>query len=125
MNKRIDHIPLETMDALVRYRWPGNVRELQNFVERAVILSPHAVLRAPTWELEQFSSHPGSHILMTNLDEVKRDHILRALEASNWVIGGRNGAADRLGMKRTSLVYKMQKLRISRPAIITTTSKCS
>lgn len=52
---------------------------------------------------------------MTRLDEVKRDHIVRALEASNWVVGGRNGAADRLGLKRTSLAYKMRKLRISRP----------
>jgi formate hydrogenlyase transcriptional activator len=116
MNKRIDDIPSETMDALVRYRWPGNVRELQNFIERAVILSPHTVLRAPTAELEPFSTHKDSNIPMTGLDEVERDHILRALEASNWVVGGRNGAAVRLGMKRTSLVYRMRKLRISRSA---------
>jgi formate hydrogenlyase transcriptional activator len=115
MNKRIDEIPSGTMAALARYRWPGNVRELQNFVERAVILSPHIVLRAPAWELEQFSPQRGSDMPMTTIDEVKRDHILRALEASNWVVGGRNGAAGRLGMKRTSLVYKMRKLRISRP----------
>jgi formate hydrogenlyase transcriptional activator len=114
MNKRIDSIPSETMDALMRYRWPGNVRELENFIERAVILSPHRVLRAPVWELEQLRTHNQSIMPMTGLDEVKRDHILRALEASNWVVGGRNGAADRLGMKRTSLVYKMQKLRIHR-----------
>jgi formate hydrogenlyase transcriptional activator len=116
MNKRIDEIPPETMDALVRYRWPGNVRELQHFIERAVILSPRNVLRAPTWELELFIVNKESNMLMTGLDEVKRDHIVRALEASNWVVGGRNGAADRLGMKRTSLTYKMRKLRISRPA---------
>ena len=116
MNKRIDDIPSETMDALVRYRWPGNVRELQNFIERAVILSPHTVLRAPTSELEPFSAHKGSNMPMTGLDEVERDHIVRALEASNWVVGGRNGAAERLGMKRTSLVYRMRKLRISRSA---------
>jgi formate hydrogenlyase transcriptional activator len=116
MNKRIDHIPAETMDALVRYRWPGNIRELQNFVQRAVILSPHTILRAPIWELEQFIGHKESHMPITGLDEVKRDHILRALEASNWVVGGRNGAAGRLGIKRTSLVYKMRKLRISRPS---------
>ena len=115
MNKRIETIPSETMDALLRYRWPGNVRELQNFIERAVILSPHTVLRAPTSELEPFSSHKGSNMPMTGLDEVERDHIVRALEASNWVVGGRNGAAERLGMKRTSLVYKMRKLRIGRP----------
>jgi len=115
MNKRIDEIPSEIMDALVRYRWPGNVRELQNFIERAVILSPRAVLRAPTSELEPFSVHKGSNLPITGLEEVERDHIVRALEASNWVVGGRNGAAERLGMKRTSLVYKMRKLRVSRP----------
>ncbi len=115
MNKKIDEIPSETMDALVRYRWPGNVRELQNFIERAVILSPHTVLRAPTSELEPFSAQKGSNMPITGLEEVERDHIVRALEASNWVVGGRNGAAERLGMKRTSLVYKMRKLRISRP----------
>jgi formate hydrogenlyase transcriptional activator len=115
MNKRIDEIPSQTMDALVRYRWPGNVRELQNFIERAVILSPHTVLRAPTSELEPFGVHKELNMPMTRLKEVGRDHIVRALEASNWVVGGPTGAAERLGMKRTSLVYKMQKLRISRP----------
>lgn len=116
VNKRIDLIPSETMNAMVRYRWPGNVRELQHFIERSVILSPHTVLRAPVWELEPFSVCKVSSMPLRGLDEVKRDHILRALEASNWVVGGRNGAAKRLGMKRTSLVYKMQKLRIGRPA---------
>src|SRR6202789_4045645 len=115
MNKKVDTIPSETMDALVRYRWPGNVRELQYFIERAVILSPHTVLRAPTSELEPFSDHKSPNMTMTGLQEVERDHILRALEASNWVVGGRSGAAERLGMKLTSLVYKMQKLRIMRP----------
>jgi formate hydrogenlyase transcriptional activator len=118
MNKRIDEIPTETIDALVRYRWPGNVRELQNFIERAVILSPHTVLRAPVSELEPSSVPKGSNISMsmTGLEEVERDHILRALEASNWIVGGRNGAAARLGMQRTTLVYRMRKLRLSRPA---------
>jgi formate hydrogenlyase transcriptional activator len=116
MNRRIDEIPSEAMDALSRYRWPGNVRELQNFIERAVILSPHTVLRAPISELEPFSAYKTSNVPITGLDELERDHILRVLEASNWVVGGRNGAAERLGMKRTSLVYKMQKFRINRPA---------
>ena len=116
MNKRIDEIPTETMEALIRYRWPGNIRELQNFIERAVILSPHTVLRAPISELEPFSPSRGVNVLVTGLEELERDHILRVLEASNWVVGGRNGAAERLGMKRTSLVYKMRKFRISRPA---------
>jgi formate hydrogenlyase transcriptional activator len=115
MNKKIDAIPSDTMDALVQYRWPGNVRELQNFIERAVILSPHTVLRAPTSELEPFTPLREPNLPMTGLAEVERDHIVRALEASNWVVGGRNGAAERLGMKRTSLVYKMRKLRIIRP----------
>ena len=79
-----------------------------------MILSPHTILRAPIWELEQLIGPKDSHMPITGLDEVKRDHILRALEASNWVVGGRNGAAGRLGIKRTSLVYKMRKLRISR-----------
>ena len=116
MNKRIDEIPSETMDALTRYPWPGNVRELQNFVERAVILSPQSVLRAPTSELEPLRASAQANVPMTGLEEVERDHILRALDASNWVVGGSNGAAARLGMKRTSLVYRMQKLRIRRIA---------
>jgi formate hydrogenlyase transcriptional activator len=116
MNKRIDVIPPDTMDALVRYQWPGNVRELQNFIERAVILSPQSILRAPTSELEPFQLNKGSNVIsMNGLAEVERDHILRALEASNWVI---SGAAARLGMKRTSLAYRMKKLRIRRPAAV-------
>ena len=118
MDKKIDTIPWATMDALVRYRWPGNVRELQNFIQRAVILSPYTVLRAPTCELEPFSAHNWPNFSVTGLEEVERDHILHALEASNWIVGGRNGAAERLGMKRTSLVYKMRKHRIVRPPAI-------
>ena len=114
MNKSINQIPTETMDALVRYRWPGNVRELQNFVERAVILSPYTVLRAPIAELEPFNPHPERDVSIGGLAEVERDHILRALEASNWVIGGQSGAAERLGMKRTTLAYRMRKLGIRR-----------
>jgi formate hydrogenlyase transcriptional activator len=115
MNKRIDVIPPDEMDALVRYPWPGNVRELQNFIERAVILSPKSVLRAPTSELEPFQPNKESNARMNGLAEVERDHILRALEVSNWVI---SGAAARLGMKRTSLAYRMKKLRIRRPAAV-------
>ena len=114
MNKRIADIPPDTMDALVQYSWPGNVRELQNFIERSVILSPHFVLRAPVSELQPLHSRTESESPITGLEEVERDHILRALEASGWVVGGRQGAAERLGMKRTSLVYRMRKLGISR-----------
>lgn len=116
MDRPISEIPSETMEALIRYRWPGNVRELQNFIERAVILSPHTVLRAPISELEPFSAGRGYSAPLTGLKELERDHIVRVLEASNWVVGGRNGAAERLGMKRTSLLYKMRKFRISRPS---------
>jgi len=115
MNKRIDVIPPETMEALVRYQWPGNIRELQNFIERAVILSPQSTLRAPTSELEPFPPHKESSAPMNGLAEVERDHILRALEASNGVI---SIAAARLGMKRTSLAYRMKKLRICRSAAV-------
>ncbi len=118
MNKKIEEIPSETMDALVRYRWPGNVRELQNFIERAVILSPHTTLRAPTSELEPFHAPKENELILTGLGQLERDQILRALEASNWVIAGPNGAAARLGMKRTSLVYRMKKLGITRPATL-------
>jgi formate hydrogenlyase transcriptional activator len=118
MNKRIDVIPPETMDALVRYPWPGNIRELQNFIERAVILSPQSTLRAPTSELEPFHRYKEPNPPINGLAEVERDHILRALQASNWVIGGQSGAAARLGMKRTSLAYKMKKHSIRRPAAI-------
>jgi formate hydrogenlyase transcriptional activator len=113
LNKRIEAIPSDTMKALVRYGWPGNVRELQNFIERAVILSPQSVLRAPTSELEPFQHHKGASLPLNDLAEVERDHIVHALEASNWVI---SGAATRLRMKRTSLVYRMKKLGIYRPA---------
>jgi len=116
MNKEIDTIPPETMEALIRYRWPGNVRELRNFIERAVILSPHTVLRAPISELEPFSVSTESNLPIAGLEELERDHIVRALELSNWVVGGQTGAAQRLGMKRTSLIYKMRKFRIVRPA---------
>jgi formate hydrogenlyase transcriptional activator len=112
MNKRIDDIPSEVMDAMADYGWPGNVRELQNFIERAVILSTGSALRAPVAELE---TSRDDHAPMNGLEQVEREHILRALETSNWTVGGPNGAAGRLGMKRTSLLYRMQKLGISRP----------
>jgi len=114
MDKQIDEIPAETMDALVRYSWPGNVRELQNFIERAVILSPDRVLRAPVSELDQFRTPEAPTASFSELSELEKDHILKALQASNWVVGGKNGAAARLGMKRTSLAYRMQKLGIKR-----------
>jgi formate hydrogenlyase transcriptional activator len=113
MDKHIDTIPAEAMEALTRYHWPGNVRELENLIERAVILSPGPVLRVPLAELkEDASSHPAA---IATLEEAERDHILRALRESRWVIAGPHGAAARLGMKRTTLQSRMSKLNISRP----------
>jgi len=114
MNKRIESIPDAVMEALLRYGWPGNVRELQNFLERAVILSPDSILRAPIAELAAFDQVLQTPPPVKVLEEIEREQILRALDQSNWVVGGRNGAAARLGLKRTSLVYRMQKLGIGR-----------
>jgi formate hydrogenlyase transcriptional activator len=115
MNKRIDTIPSETLQALVRYHWPGNIRELQNVIERAVILSTGSVLKVPVSELKQLAVNGnGSPSRQDTLEEAERKHILNALEDSRWVLGGSNGAAARLGMKRSTLQYRMQKLGLSR-----------
>jgi formate hydrogenlyase transcriptional activator len=114
MNKKIDTIGPEVMDALVGYGWPGNVRELQNFIERAVILSRTSTLHAPISELVMSDAAEPVKPSGGKGGESERVVIIRALEESNWVVGGPNGAAARLGLARTSLVYKMQKLRISR-----------
>jgi formate hydrogenlyase transcriptional activator len=111
MNRRIETIPARTMEVLANYRWPGNVRELQNLVERAVILSPGTSLRAPLEELKHDTTEASATSLST-LEEMEREHVLRALRESNWVTGGPNGAAVRLGMKRTTLAYRIRKLRI-------------
>ena len=101
---------------MTRYSWPGNVRELQNFIERAVILSRDGELRAPVSELvfSPPSTKSAEQDESRTLRELERVHILEALEKSHWVVGGPMGAAARLGMKRTSLIYRMVKLRISR-----------
>jgi PAS domain S-box-containing protein len=112
LRKAITSIGSETMSALCRYPWPGNIRELENFVERSVILSRGSMLEAPLGELAPVHRRKAD---MSTLKDLQREHILRALNESNWVIGGRFGAAAKLGMKRTSLQYRMQKLGISRP----------
>jgi formate hydrogenlyase transcriptional activator len=113
MNRHIETVPAETIAALERYHWPGNVRELENLIERAVILSPSPVLHIPLSELK---SNPDGHTAgLATLAEAERDHILRALGESKWVLGGPKGAAAALGMKRTTLQSRMQKLGISRP----------
>jgi formate hydrogenlyase transcriptional activator len=111
MNRRIETIPAYAMESLTGYSWPGNVRELQNFIQRAVILSPGSVLRPPLAELKQAAVQTPSTELST-LEEMEREHVLRAVRASNWVIGGPSGAATRLGMKRTTLAYRIRKLNI-------------
>ena len=108
MNRHIETIPPHTIEVLTEYAWPGNVRELQNFIERSVILSPGTSLRAPLDELTQGTTR--THL--STLEEMERDHVLRALKESNWVTGGPKGAAAKLGMKRTTLAYRIRKLGI-------------
>ena len=111
LNKPIDAIPSHVMDVLKGYDWPGNIRELQNFIERAVILSPESALRPLLTELKQMTKQPSAAAART-LAEAERDHILEVLKQTDWLIGGQEGAAIRLGMPRTTLVYKMRKLGI-------------
>ena len=110
LNKPIDLIPDEVMAVLKAHNWPGNIRELQNFIERAVLLSPGSVLRLPL-DLKQTVKQRSEGASRT-LADADREHILETLKQTDWMIGGRGGAADRLGLPRTTLVYKMRKLGI-------------
>jgi len=123
LNKTVQYVPSDAMDALVSYSWPGNIRELENLLERAVILSPGKELRVPLSELrntptpaEEESplvvSHPAP---VGTLEEAERQHILRALRHTQWRIAGPRGAASLLGMKRTTLQARIRKLGIRRP----------
>ncbi len=112
LKRTIESIPAEAMTALTRYPWPGNVRELENFIERSVLLSPGPVLRVAIEELKMPPELPDA--AATTLADAEREHILAALKQTNWVIGGTSGAAARLGMKRTTLIFRMQKLGITR-----------
>jgi formate hydrogenlyase transcriptional activator len=114
MGKVVDTIPTETMSALVRYHWPGNIRELQNLVERAVILSNGPVLRVPIDGLHVQPAPPASSKKAGTLEEAERRHILEALNAADWVISGPKGAATTLGLKRSTLQARMEKLGIRR-----------
>ena len=111
MNKRIETITEAAMAALCRYTWPGNVRELQNFIERAVILTPDSDLKIQIRELQD--SIPIASTTANTLEDVEREHILQTLRETDGVIGGRHGAAARLGLKRTTLLSKMERLGIS------------
>jgi formate hydrogenlyase transcriptional activator len=114
MRKTIDTIPSETMDALMRYRWPGNIRELENVIERAVILSPGPVLRLSPRDLNSRVSPDQSADRHQTLEEVERNHILRTLKDTRWILSGPSGAASRLGLNRSTLYFRMKKLGIYR-----------
>lgn len=117
MHRRIEIIPPEAMEAIVRWPWPGNVRELENIIERAVILSPGPVLRVPLAELAVIESTGGDGEGSWTLEDAERQHILRILREAKGIIGGTKGAAARLGLKRTTLNSKMRKLGIKRSEI--------
>jgi len=110
INKSIDSIPDDVVAALKAHDWPGNIRELQNCIERAVLFSPGSVLRLPLG-LKQTGAQPSESSART-LADADREHILETLTQTNWLIGGQDGAANRLGLPRTTLIYKMRKLGI-------------
>jgi formate hydrogenlyase transcriptional activator len=114
MNRRIEVIPTETLDALRRHPWPGNVRELENLIQRAVILSPGPQLVVPPGQLARPRYQPA-HNGSGTLEGIKRAHITRVLEETNWMLGGPRGAAARLGLKRTTLQSLLKRLRIAPP----------
>jgi formate hydrogenlyase transcriptional activator len=129
MNKKIETISSETLTQMRRYHWPGNIRELQNVIERAVILSASPVLNVPLSEIQSrgsvapidgnrnFGKKPESwagNPIRDVLEETERKHILNVLSQTNWVVAGPNGAAVRLGMKRSTLQLRMRKLGLSR-----------
>jgi hypothetical protein len=117
MNKRIEWIPTEVMEAMTAHCWPGNIRELQNFIERSVILTDGRTLTPPLAGLrETIEIHPP---IPTTLEEVERHHIRKILEQAHWIVGGPSGAALRLGLKRSTLYARMQKLGIFRASQIT------
>jgi formate hydrogenlyase transcriptional activator len=127
LNKAVEYVPAEAMDALANYAWPGNIRELENLIERAVLLSPGKELRVPVSELKSATAADPSSSLsssafsgflpssISTLEEAERQHILRALRQTEWRIAGLKGAAALLGMKRTTLQARMRKLGIRRP----------
>ncbi|HEY1799901.1 MAG TPA: sigma 54-interacting transcriptional regulator, partial [Terriglobales bacterium] len=112
MNKPIETITTETMNAFIAWDWPGNVRELENFIERSVILSAGTVLNAPLAELKRGRSHYNGS--SNTLADLEREHIIRTLRETGGVIAGMNGAAVRLGLKRTTLQSRIQRMGIDR-----------
>jgi len=116
MGREIERIPPETMSALNSYQWPGNIRELQNLIERAVILSNDGVLPNPL-PIAEREQRAAVSLGATTLRHSERTLILGTLETVGWIIGGPKGAAAKLGLKRTTLIHKMQKLGIARPVL--------
>ena len=110
LNKTIDSIPDEVVEILKAHDWPGNIRELQNCIERAMLFSPGSVLRLPL-DLKQ-TVRPSSETVSRTLAEADREHILETLKQTDWLIGGQDGAANRLGLPRTTLIHRMRKLGI-------------
>lgn len=108
--KSIDHVSDDAMAAIMRHDWPGNIRELRNFIERSVILTKGGELQAPIAELSNQEAREG---VVRTLNDAQRALIIKTLRQTNWVVGGANGAAARLGLKRTTLVTKMHRLGIS------------
>ena len=117
MNRVIDTIPSETMEALIRHSWPGNIRELQNLVEHSVILSSGPVLRVPLAGLQSSAAASPVGAKRRTLEEAEREHILNTLKETKWVVSGARGAAARLGMNRSTLQFRMKKLGIVRPGM--------
>jgi formate hydrogenlyase transcriptional activator len=119
MSKCVTSVPLEAMAVFLRHSWPGNVRELQNVVERAVILSPGGILQASLDEIQDSAVMTPSVRVdrsddRTTLKDKEREYIIQALAATNWVLGGPKGAGARLGLARTTLIAKMNRLGITR-----------
>ena len=122
MTRQVETVPAHTMEMLRRWSWPGNIRELENVIERAVILSPGSLLQVPESALQRpvaavaREREPPPNGSIGSYREGEREMIIRALRDANGVVGGPNGAAARLGLKRTTLHSKMVKLGISRPS---------
>ena len=115
LGRHVSHVPDELLEVLNRYHWPGNIRELRNFVERSLITSPGNTLTPRASELQAMTSSSQEDIPVT-LADAERAHIQRVLDETNWKLSGRDGAAARLGLPRTTLIFRMHKLRITRPS---------
>src|SRR5712691_10274625 len=117
MSRKTAWMPSTAMDALVRYSWPGNIHELQNLIERAVIRSAGERLDVPVSEIDERMGAPKTHAAHGTLEEAERSHILATLKETQWILSGPRGAAQRLGINRSTLQFRMKKLGIERPTV--------